>query len=146
MIFSKNKILFFCCWLVVLFFLLFFLAPLRLWNSDEGLLLAGAWDLLHGKDIYVNFFEFTPPGVFYLVFWAWKLFGASFLAAKILSIIALFLSAVGVYKIASLLDEQSDAKSYRAFVAALIIILSSLGSFIMTYHVSCPKIVCTLLP
>ncbi len=74
-------------------------------NSDEGVILAGAWNIQNGKEIYTDFFEFIPPGSFYIILWAWKIIGTSYLGAKFISIIILALSMLGIYKISTLLSQ-----------------------------------------
>lgn len=71
-------------------------------NGDEGIILNGAWNLINKRHLYGDFFEFIPPGSFYLLFGVWKIFGVNFLVAKTLAILFLFLGAVGLYKIARL--------------------------------------------
>lgn len=72
-------------------------------DSDEGVVLNGAWNLLHGRALYTDFFEFLAPGSFYLVLAAWKTFGSSFWVAKAVGLAALALAALGVYRLAALL-------------------------------------------
>jgi len=68
-------------------------------NSDEGVVLEGAWNLINNREIYFDFFEFITPGSFYAVFFVWKIFGVHYWIAKFLAIIIVFLSSVGIYKI-----------------------------------------------
>jgi hypothetical protein len=63
--------------------------------------LDGAWNLLNGRKLYIDFFEFITPGSFYIVLWVWKIFGVSYWIAKLLSILIIFFSAVGIYKISN---------------------------------------------
>jgi len=73
-------------------------------NGDEGVTLNGAWNLINGRRLYGNdFFEFIPPGSFYLLFGIWKIFGVSFLAAKTLAITLLFLGAIGLHETGKLI-------------------------------------------
>ena len=59
------------CWLLLVSFTVFVLClpftqtVLRL--GDEGVLLHGAERLLAGRRLYVDFFEFLPPGGFVIV-------------------------------------------------------------------------------
>jgi len=75
-------------------------------DSDEGVILNGAWNLLHGRALYTDFFEFLPPGSFYAVLAAWKVFGSSYWVAKALGLAALALAAFGIDRIARLLVAQ----------------------------------------
>jgi hypothetical protein len=68
-------------------------------NSDEGVILNGAWQLFNNKKVYLDFFEITSPGGFYLICLVWKIFGVSYYAARIASYCLVFSGAVGVYLI-----------------------------------------------
>ncbi len=87
-------------WLCLLLITILFHSK-HILDSDEGVILDGAWNLLNGKKLYIDFFEFITPGSFYIVLWAWKIFGASYWVAKFLSILIIFFSAVGLYKISN---------------------------------------------
>jgi hypothetical protein len=68
-----------------------------LWLADEGVWLSGAMRLLHGQVLYRDFFEFTPPGGFFITAaWFW-LFGTSIVAARLLAIAAIAGIAVCTY-------------------------------------------------
>jgi len=61
--------------------------------ADEGVLLQGADRLLHGEKLYLDFFEFLPPGGFLLTaIWLWgtkiTLFAARALTAIVIAAIA----------------------------------------------------------
>lgn len=88
-------------WWLNLFLITLFFHAKHILNSDEGVILEGAWNLLNGRNLYIDFFEFITPGSFYLVLWVWKIFGASYWIAKLLSILIIFFSAVGIYKISN---------------------------------------------
>lgn len=90
-------------------------------NSDEGIILEGAWNLINGRKLYIDFFEFVAPGSFYLIFWAWKIFGVSYFVAKSLAIIIFFLSLIGIYKIS-----QENLKDKLNLLPPLLFLLSSL--------------------
>jgi hypothetical protein len=103
---NKQKLLLFTVvWLFALLAFTSFLHSSHLFDSDEGIVLAGAWNLTNGKAIYYDFFEFITPGSFYLVFWFWKLLGVNYWIAKGLAIISLFLSAIGIFKISRLIKK-----------------------------------------
>lgn len=66
-------------------------------DADEGAVLNAAWNLWNGKIMYVDFWEYVPPGSAYLTYWTWKLGGeATYLYAKCAAIIFWILSALGV--------------------------------------------------
>ena len=90
-------------------------------NSDEGVTLNGAWNLLNGRGLYSDFFEFVPPGSFYLIFGFWQIFGASYLTAKLVAIGAVFLSAIGLFQTTRLLTKNKTS----AWLPVIIFILLS---------------------
>lgn len=75
-------------------------------DSDEGVVLAGAWNLFNGRHIYSDFFEFIPPGSFYFVLLIWKIFFPNYLLTKLLSVLMIFFAAIGVYKIAKIFTDN----------------------------------------
>ncbi|MCG2701240.1 hypothetical protein L6267_03680 [Candidatus Parcubacteria bacterium] len=103
----KNKILTadFLWWLTLFLFMLIFHSRHYV-NSDEGVILEGAWNLINNRILYFDFFEFVPPASFYAVFWIWKIFGAHYAAAKLIGLLAIFFSAIGIYKIARLISKN----------------------------------------
>jgi Dolichyl-phosphate-mannose-protein mannosyltransferase len=59
------------------------------WLGDEGVLLRGAEQILKGRRLYVDFFEFLPPAGFDLTA-AWLgLTGVSFVSARLLAILTI---------------------------------------------------------
>lgn len=92
----------FAFWGAAAAILLFFHATHRL-DSDEGVVLNGAWNLLHGQRLYTDFFEFVAPGSFYLVHAAWSLLGPAFWVAKLLGLLSIAAAAAGVYRTGKLL-------------------------------------------
>ena len=59
------------------------------WMGDEGVLLHGAERMLQGSTLYVDFFEFLPPGGFVLTA-AWlKVVGISFWSARSFAILTI---------------------------------------------------------
>ncbi|RJQ35546.1 hypothetical protein C4566_00545 [Candidatus Parcubacteria bacterium] len=75
-------------------------------NSDEGIILDGAWNMLNGRKLYIDFFEIITPGSFFAIFLSWKIFGASYLVAKFISVFFVWLSVIGVYKICVLFSHK----------------------------------------
>jgi hypothetical protein len=93
---KASKVVF----LVLLFGLAAWLLALKTVNrfdSDEGIIIGGAWRLYNGENIYSDFFQYLPPGSFYLLFSFWKLFSPSYLSASVLAIILLSATLVAVY-------------------------------------------------
>ena len=121
----NNYIFFF-----FLFIFTFLIHTNNLLDGDEGIILEGAWNLYNNKEIYIDFFEFVSPGSFYLIFFVWKIFGPSYLTAKILSIITIFLCSIGIYKISNRIIKSNYAK-----IAQFIFIISSIIFSTISYHV-----------
>lgn len=93
--FNKRKLLYY---LLLLVSVLFFYYRHQI-DADEGVVLNGAWNLFNNLTLYYDFFEITAPGSFYLVYWLFKLFGVSYQVANIASLLILWGSAIGIYKI-----------------------------------------------
>ena len=66
-------------------------------DSDEGLALAGAWNIFNGLLPYTDFFTYKTPGSFYLVALLIKIFGPSYWMINLFAIIILFLSLIGIF-------------------------------------------------
>jgi hypothetical protein len=96
------KLIKFLYWLVLLE-LVFFLHWINLYDSDEGIVLTIAREILNGHKLYFDIFEFVAPGSFYFLAGIFKIFGVHFYLAKLLSIMAIFFSAGGIYKISNLI-------------------------------------------
>jgi 4-amino-4-deoxy-L-arabinose transferase-like glycosyltransferase len=62
-------------------------------GSDEGTLVDGAVRILHGQVFARDFFEVMGPGTFYILAAMFKLFGATFLAARLW----LFVTSLGTF-------------------------------------------------
>ncbi len=91
-------------------------------NSDEGVVLNGAWGLWNGQEPYTDFFEIVTPGSFYAVYWLWELFGPHYAVAKVFALLCLFLACVGIYLTGRLL-----ASNVFSYVGPLLYALSSLS-------------------
>jgi hypothetical protein len=101
-----------------------FLAVLHAQNlldSDEGLVLAGAWNILHGLKPYEDFFEFIPPASFYLVAAAWKAFGVDYWVAKGTAVAAIVVGAAGVGLTSRLLIGGDGPADRRVLLAGPIV-------------------------
>jgi hypothetical protein len=94
-------------WWLSLFFIAIFFHFKHSLNSDEGIILEGAWNLMNGRELYTNFTESITPGSFYLIFWTWIIFGVNFISAKAMAIIVLFLSSIGIYRISQLVSRSN---------------------------------------
>jgi len=123
-------------WTALFVFLLFFHSNHPL-NTDEGVVLSGAWNLINNKELYIDFFEFITPCSFYLIFWAWKIFGAHYFIAKLLAILFIFFSSVGIYKISCQVNSREGGiRKCRLhdYLPPLIFIASSFYWPIISYH------------
>jgi len=57
------------------------------WLGDEGVMLHGAERMLRGERIYLDFFEFLPPGSFVITATWFKIAGISLVSARALAIV-----------------------------------------------------------
>lgn len=74
-------------------------------NPDEGVILNGAWQMINGSILYLDIFSYVAPFSFYLIYWLWSLFGVSYLAANLFSIILLIVSAFILFKSSQLIKK-----------------------------------------
>lgn len=58
----------------------------NMFNSDEGLILNGAWKMYLGQNLYTDFFSFIAPGSYLFTYGTFVLFGPTYMAARIASI------------------------------------------------------------
>ena len=98
-------------------------------NSDEGIILAGSWDMLNGKDLYFDFFEFIPPGVFYFLYWWWLLLTPSYILARAVFLVLLFSGAFGLWRLSRLVKN-----SPLNYLPPLVFVLSTVCWPIINYH------------
>ncbi len=117
-------------WWLGLFSLLSFFHCKHDLDSDEGVILEGAWNLINNRELYTDFFEFIAPGSFYLIFWAWKIFGIHYFIAKLLAILFVFFAAIGAYKISRL-----TTKSNLSYLVPVIFIASSFHWPIINHNI-----------
>lgn len=66
---------------------------------DEGVTLTEAWQISQGLVPYRDFFDFFTPGSLYVVAAVFRIFGPSYAAAKIVSLLLFLSSAYAVYRI-----------------------------------------------
>ncbi len=74
----RKKILGPVLYWVLLLAALIILQTKHIINQDDGVILEGAWNMMHGRWIYSDFFEFVTPGSFLLIAGVWKLIGISY--------------------------------------------------------------------
>ncbi len=68
-------------------------------NSDEGVLLSGAWNIVSGRSIYTDFFAIVTPGTYHVIAGLWQIIGISYWSAQVLSVLLIFFTAVGLYRL-----------------------------------------------
>jgi hypothetical protein len=73
----------------------------------------------------------VAPGSFYLISWAWQIFGTSYYVAKIMGITSILLTSVAIYFISRLLSNKDNVFS---FVAPLVFCLASAFWATISYH------------
>jgi hypothetical protein len=91
-------------------------------DSDEGVVLSGAWHLRHGMRPYTDFFEFIGPASFYVVHWAWLALGPEYWVAKLLGASAIGVAALGLYRL-TLAALPADAARFPASYLMLPVVL-----------------------
>ena len=64
------------------FYLLYYRNAFYDLTADEGYIIYGAKRVLDGQILYKDFFQYFPPGDFYLLAFVFKLFGYSFIIAR----------------------------------------------------------------
>jgi len=116
------------------FWTIFFLLTLILHSnhaldSDEGVILEGAWNIINGRQIYSDFFALVTPASYYLLAGLWQLVGISYWSANTLAILALFFSAVGIYRISRLVGGRGF------YWPAIFFILSSWIWPLISYYI-----------
>lgn len=103
-------------------------------DSDEGVILNGAWNLLHGRALYTDFFEFLAPGSFYLVLAAWKVFGSSFWVAKGLALAAIAVATAGIDRIVRELPAKHASAAGPALAIAPVLLFCFFTGYLPTIN------------
>lgn len=100
------------------------------WLTNEGVLLHGADRMLRGDRIYVDFFEFLPPGGFFLTTAWFSITGVSFLSARLLAI----LTIVGVACFTYLACRLASGKRPLSALITIMWVVMSQGSWTQVNH------------
>jgi 4-amino-4-deoxy-L-arabinose transferase-like glycosyltransferase len=100
------------------------------YDSDEGIILNGAWQLVSGKSLYQDFFSFVAPGSYLWVALAFSVLGPSYTAARTASVLLLLCSAAAVYELAFSLS----GKRPPAFLSAAIWTIGSAAVTTIVNH------------
>ncbi len=90
-------------------------------NADEGAILNAAWNIINGKKLYTDTFEFIAPGTPYLLAAWWKITNSSYVSAKIISLVVLLSGTIAVY----LTSAQFSLKRWKFLAPAAFVIASS---------------------
>jgi hypothetical protein len=98
--------------------------------GDEGVLLHGATRILDGNRLYVDFFEFLPPGGFLLTAGWFKIAGISLLSARSLAI----LTTVGIACFTYLTCQLTSRNAPLAALFAIAWVVMSQGWLTMVEH------------
>lgn len=106
-------------WFIAALFL-FLLHSQHKINSDEGIILNAAWNIINGKKLYLQSFEFISPLAPYLLAWWWKITEISFLSAAILSWLISFSVTIALYLIGKIFNLKN-----WLFLSVALFILSS---------------------
>jgi hypothetical protein len=85
------------------------------WLGDEGVLLRGAEQILTGRRLYVDFFEFLPPAGFDLTA-AWLgLVGVSFVSARLLAVLTIIGTACFTYLACRQASKNAPLSAFLTF-------------------------------
>ncbi len=116
-------------WCVFLFLFLIF-GTRHLLDSDEGVILNGAWHIYSGKRLYLDIFEYIPPAGFYIVYFAWKIFGVSYWSAKLTGLLALAAALAGINKISGYY-----LNNLWRYIPGLLYVISALSWSLINHNI-----------
>jgi hypothetical protein len=115
---SKRFLGFFFCLLLLVATILIHGSVVS--NSDEGAVINMAWHWWNGQALYTDFHEFLAPGSAALIVTMWHLFGTTYLAAKIIFILACYISVFFMYLIVEKLTENMVIAFFAALCWAIL--------------------------
>lgn len=117
---------------IILFFAvcLFFFSIGNYYNSDEGVILNGAWRMYNGDQLYTDFFSFIAPASFWWTELSFKLFGPSYFSARIFSVLLLALSIIAIYQITLF----AGGSKFAALFGALMWFLGNIQNMVIINH------------
>jgi hypothetical protein len=99
---------------------LFLIHSANIVDSDEGVILNSAWNIINGRKLYLDTFEFIAPGAPYLLAGWWKFTEISYLAAAFLGYLISLSSAVGLY----LITKKLNVVRWKYLAPTLFILIS----------------------
>jgi hypothetical protein len=98
--------------------------------GDEGVLLHGAERMLRGEKIYIDFFEFLPPGGFMIMEGWFGIAGMSLLSARVLAI----LTIVGISCFTYLACRRASKNAQLSALIAIGLTIVSQGDWTQISH------------
>src|SRR6266849_94003 len=118
--------------LVFLFSLAYLCAFVRYSSlePDEGILLQGGQRILEGQIPYRDFFSFYTPGSFYLVAALFKVFGDSFVVARL----SLAITGAACSVVTYLLARRVCSRGFSLFAAALATVAGVAYRFLVLHN------------
>lgn len=114
----------------------------KTFSIDEGIVLAGAHNLLIGGQIYKDFYTFVTPGSFYFVSIFFRLFGENYTSALVPSIMLQAMSTMFVFL---LTRELVSTLKYPFIAAAIWFFIFSFTSTPISYHTYSVAISCAAI-
>ncbi|MDO8559839.1 MAG: hypothetical protein Q7S23_02255 [bacterium] len=105
-------------------------------DPDAGLTLTAAWQVSQGLLPYRDFFEFHPPGAFYILAAVFRVVGPSFAAAKFFSLAVMVLTALPFLALARRLKLAPAQRVAALAVWALLALQFPLISYSTYAHLA----------
>ncbi len=102
-------------------------------DVDEGVTMATAMRVAHGERLYTDVFEFYPPGSFFLVAGIFFVFGTSYFAAKVATLLLTLATAWALDRIAARFCPRGW---YRLAVQALWVAMLPLVPLVNHNHLA----------
>lgn len=75
-------------------------------DADEGWMLTQAWQISQGLVPFRDFVDFHTPGAFYVLAFVFKIFGPSYLAARLLTVILTLATAVVLDRLTKIFTQR----------------------------------------
>jgi len=118
-------------WIFILFLLLYLHLTHGRVDSDNGIYLAGAWNIYNNLGIYTDFFSFTTPGVYYLLASAWKVVGVSYWLSWGIAILSILVTSGFIFKITAKINHLA------AYLAVFLFVITTNSWAIITSYIFC---------
>ncbi|PWB38777.1 MAG: hypothetical protein C3F02_01655 [Parcubacteria group bacterium] len=124
---NKYSVVFFT---VILFFLFYISIHSSGDLRDEGLILAETQRMMKGDLIYRDFFSWITPGLYYLLYAIWTIFGQSYIVVRTLTVLIGFFCTILIY----LNCRRILRPLWSALNAAIFAVLCYPQQLILSYH------------